>query len=517
MSNRRFEMYQYRQVIVQLRQGQSLRAIAKAGLMGRNKAAKVREVAMAQGWLNLESPVPEDGTLSEIFERHGAKPAQESCIDPHKERVRGWAEQGASATVIHATLVRDHGFVGSYSTTRRFVRSLTPDTPKATVILDHKPGEAAQVDFGSGPVLVDPQTGKNRKTWFFVMTLPYSRQMYAECVYDQKIMTWLGCHRRAFEFFGGVPRKVVIDNLKSAVTKACYYDPQVQRSYAELAIGYGFLIAPCPVRDPQKKGNVESGVKYVKGNFMPLRNMKDIVDANTQLMQWLLETANTRIHGSTRRRPIDLFNEVEARMLQPLPEHHVEMASWHQAKVHGDCHVQYEKCRYSVPHIHVRETVWIKATEKIVSIYDEHNLLTSHPRCRIPGQRATNKDHYPPAAKQHDEHDVQWCLQKAERVGFYCRQVIETLFTDKVLERLRAAQGIVNFRKQYGPKRLENACQRAIHYDTVSYHAIKTMLKNGADQSPLETEKVLPLDDVFTGNSKFTRDASDFSRQEVTP
>ena len=126
------------------------------------------------------------------------------------------------------------------------------------------------------------------------MTLAWSRHGYAEVVTDQKVATWLGCHRRAFEWFNGVPGRLTIDNPKCAITRACYHDPEVQRAYAECAEGYGFKIEPCPVRDPKKKGRVESAVKYVKRSFVPLREFRDLADANAQLRAWLLGPAGNR-------------------------------------------------------------------------------------------------------------------------------------------------------------------------------------------------------------------------------
>ncbi len=189
--------------------------------------------------------------------------------------------------------------------------------PKATCILDFAPGEAAQVDFGKGP---DHHRCLHRrstfKTWIFVMTLCFSRHLYAEIVTNQKVETWLACHRRAFEFFNGVPAKLIIDNPKCAITRACFRDPEVQRSYGELAEGYGFLISPCPPRDPEKKGRVEAGVKYVKNRFVPLRQFRSLADANAQLQQWVMETAGNRIHGTTRQKPLTLFAESEKHLLQ---------------------------------------------------------------------------------------------------------------------------------------------------------------------------------------------------------
>src|SRR5690606_39365570 len=133
------------------------------------------------------------------------------------------------------------------------------------------------------------------------------------------VATWLGCHRRAFEWFGGVPARIIIDNPKCAITRACYTDPTVQRAYAECAEGYGFRISPCPPRDPQKKGIVEAGVKYIKRAFVPLRDFRDLVDGNRQLHDWVHADAGTRCHGTTREQPLKRFADTEQALLKPLP------------------------------------------------------------------------------------------------------------------------------------------------------------------------------------------------------
>ena len=202
-----------------------------------------------------------------------------STLEPWREQVSQWHRAGIQGTTIHATLTRNHGYTGSYSSVYRFLTQLDAlQDPGVPLRLDFKPAEAVQVDFGAGPLLTDVYTGEIFKTWFFVMTLCWSRHQYAEFVRDQTVATWLGCHRRAFESFNGVPTRIIIDNAKCAITKACYYEPDVQRAYGECAEGYGFRIDACPPRDPlvaafvvmlQKKGIVESGVKYIKRGIVP--------------------------------------------------------------------------------------------------------------------------------------------------------------------------------------------------------------------------------------------------------
>ena len=505
MSNRRFEMYQYRQVICRMRLGETDRRIAKAGLMGRRKAAELREVAQEQGWLR-DRPLPEDIQLATFFQPKRQINPSISLLLPYEDQVKGWWEKGIQGTTIHQALVRNYGFTGSYSSVRRFLQKLERSHPKATTILEFEPGEAAQVDFGTGPKIVDVFSGEEISTWFFVMTLAWSRHFYAEIITDQKVDTWLGCHRRAFEFFGGVPRKLIIDNPKCAITKACFRDPEVQRSYGECAEGYGFLISPCPPRDPKKKGRVESGVKYVKRAFLPLRDFRSVSDSNRQLKAWALGEAGNRIHGTTKHRPLTLFAETEKLLLQPLPDVPPELATWAKVKLHGNCHVQFEKAFYSAPFRLVRRQLWLKATETNVKLFHDLELVAIHPRLRRAGLRSTVDEHLPPEAQAYKMQDPQWCLKQAGRIGPHCKELIEILFADRVLDNLRAAQGIVSLGKRFGEKRLEAACKRALNYDNPRYRTVKIILNKGLDQEPTEPMPTEPLGEPYRGKGRFSRD-----------
>lgn len=519
MSNRRFEMYEYRQVIHRMRMGESDRTIARAKLMGRIKCGEVRVIAAKQGWLDKELPLPDDGVLVKAFlgekKERDDNPTHQSLSRAYEEQIRTWVEQKVRMTTIHQALVDQFGFSGSYSSVCRLVQKLKLHQPEATCILDFAPGEAVQVDFGKGPDITDAFTCKTFKTWIFVMTLCFSRHQYAEVVTDQKISTWLSCHRRAFEFFNGVPAKVIIDNPKCAITRACFRDPEVQRSYGELAEGYGFLISPCPPRDPQKKGRVEAGVKYVKNRFVPLRQFRSLADANAQLRQWVMETAGNRIHGTTRQKPLTLFAESEKPLLKALPDVPVEVAVWCRVKLHGNCHVQFEKALYSAPFPLIHQEMWLKATDATVKIYHDLKLVAVHPRLRKPGARSTVDEHMPPEAIAYKLQDPQWCLRQAEAIGTDCHQLIKTLFSDRALDNLRAAQGVVGLGKKYGALRLENACARALHFDNPRYKTVKTILEKGLDQLAFQAglPAGFPLSSVYTVDGRFLRRTGEIQLQ----
>jgi len=500
-------MYQYRQILVRMRRGDSDRDIARSKTMGRKKIAQVRQIASEHGWLARETAIPDEPVLAGFLTRKDALPSScLSTLEPWRKQIMKWHTAGIQGTTIHATLARNHGYTGSYSSVYRFLNQIdalqVPDVP---LRLAFKPADAAQVDFGAGPLMTDVHTGEIFKTWFFVMTLAWSRHQYAEFVPDQTVATWLGCHRRAFEAFSGAPSRIIIDNAKCAITKACYYEPEVQRAYAECAEGYGFKIDACPPRDPQKKGIVESGVKYIKRGFLPLREFRGLADANRQLQAWVMNEAGNRVHGTTREAPLQRFAEVEKSLLIALPDVPPELAVWARVKVHRDAHIQFQRGYYSVPFKLAGQPLWLKATDTMVTLYREQEPVATHVRLTQPGGRRTVADHLPPAALAWQMQDTQWCLSCAEQIGPACYALVRALFGDKVLIKLRAVQGVLRLKQKYGAVRLEAACSRANHYGTPHYKVVKTILQKGLDQHTL-LSAFDALTNTYTEGGRFCRD-----------
>ena len=498
-------MFQYRQVLVRLRAGDSVREVARSGLMGRDKLGELRSVAVQHGWLDAACAVPDDAAIAAALGQ-GRRVASStiSSVEPHRAVVKRWFDAGVQGRAIHAALRREHAFAGSYSAVVRMLGQLRGELPADTTVrLSFAPAEAVQVDFGAGPKLLHPD-GRMRRTWAFVMTLAHSRHQYVEFVWDQSSATWLGCHRRAFEWFDGVPLRVVIDNAKCAIIKACTHDPLVQRAYAECAEGYSFKIDACPPRDPQKKGIVESGVKYLKGNFLPTRDFRDLDDLNAQARTWVMSEAGTRMHGTTREQPLVLF-EAERPLLRRLPLAAPDLGTWHRVVLHRDCHVQFDKSLYSAPFTLVGKTLWLRATDMTVALYEDYRHLCTHLRALRAGQRMTVIDHLPPDARAFFERDRQWCVRQATSVGPRCVELVTLLLGDRIAERLRAAQGVIGCAKTYGAARLEAACERALSHNSPHYRTVKSILSTGADLQPL----VEPQTPAAYGRARFARSAAE--------
>ncbi len=237
-----------------LRAGESDRAIVAVLGLNRRTVARYRTWAQEQGL--LAGPMPTSAALHQLLEATlpGATPPQQvSTVAPYAGEITAYRARGMELAAIRARLEEVHGHPVSYHAIWRLVRHLEPKRPEAVVRVEAKPGSEAQVDFGYAGLALDPTTGAARRTWVFVMVLAWSRHLYAELVFDQRVATWLLCHRHAFDYFGGVPARIVPDNLKAAVVRASFTEPVAQRSYRECAEHYGFLIDPNPPRSPHLK------------------------------------------------------------------------------------------------------------------------------------------------------------------------------------------------------------------------------------------------------------------------
>src|SRR5262249_16635057 len=291
---------------------------------------------------------------------------------------------------IRTRLEEVHGHPVSYSAVRRLVHRLEPARPpNAVVRVEAKPGSEAQVDFGYAGLTMDPASGAVRQTWVFVMVPSYSRHLYAELVCAQRVATWLLCHAHAFAAFGGVPERVVPDNLKAAVVRASFTEPQANRAYRECAEHYSFLIDPNPPRTPRLKGKVEQGgVHYVVRNFLAGRQAPGGPPPARDQLNAALRGLGGRGAGRPRPgtrppAPLGRVREAERAALRPLPPTAFDPAVWKQVHVYRDCYLTFEQAYYSVPYRLVGQAVWVRGGARTVEIYTaEHELVATHDRAQ---------------------------------------------------------------------------------------------------------------------------------------
>lgn len=482
MDKRELEMYKLEDAVKALLENTPIKQIARRQKISKNTVKKYRN--------QLESILSEKpwirNDLKEIMTEFRNYRKKERYSENH-----GWLETNEKLVdelalecnnyVRLLQVLHEKGFHGSYSSLMRYVVKNSAVKGRPIFRIESKPGEIAQVDFGYAGRIYDEISGKVIKAYVFVMVLGFSRDAYYEIVRNQDIRTWCLCHIHAFEHFGSVPRIIVPDNLKSAIIKAAYCDPLPNRSYSDLAKHYSFQIDPCIAGVPEHKGKVESGVKYVKNNFLPLRTFKNFTDANRQLEEWNQIYARVRIHGTTMRKPAELFIAFEKAALLPLTTERFEIPIYKNLKVGRDIHIQFDKAYYSVPYGLRGKYVLGRKTESQVAIFYDNELVAVHFPI-FAGKRRTNKDHYPPDTGRYMEWDTEYCLIEAGKVGVNTRRIVHSLLKEEVIRNLRSAQNIIRLQKKYGEERLEAACTRAVYFGNYDYYSIKTILEKELDK-----------------------------------
>lgn len=484
MAGGRLDTMDIRELLRHIRSNSSNRALARDTGLDRRTVTRYRTWAMQQGLLT--GPLPTLEELQRLVEQTlPVKPSPQiiSSVEPYRQLIEQLHHDEVAGTAIWHRL-KERGYSGSLSSVYRFVRHLAPPVPNITVRVERGVGEEAQVDFGYVGFMLDPVSGVPRKTWAFVMTLSYSRHQYVEFVFDQSLPTWLLLHRHAFEFFGGVPRRVVTDNLKSAVTKAYWdgSDPQIQASYRECAEHYGFLIAPCRPRTPQHKGKVEAGVHFLKTNFMGGRAPSTVIQANLDVKEWCLTTAGQRKHGTTHQKPLVEFEQIEKVQLQPLPATPYDLTIWKEVKLHRDCYVVFDNAFYSAPFRFVGQKLRVRAGTTALKLYNSnYELVATHTRATKPGERVTNPAHLPPHKLEILNQNREGVQAEADGVGPATSQTVKALLEDPALDRLPSAGRLVRLARQYGNVRLEAACTRAQRYGVADYRTVKGILSKGLD------------------------------------
>ncbi|MEQ1858150.1 MAG: IS21 family transposase [Longimicrobiales bacterium] len=517
MTARRTDTHRIQELIRLHRLGESSRSIARRLQMSRDAIRAYRRALSSAGLLDGAAEVVPDlelvrETLAEQLPSR-PPPQQVSSVDAWSELIAEMYGRHASPTAIFDRLRLEHpNFPGSLSAVKRLCarirreRGIAPD--EVAIPVETEAGHIAQVDFTYVGKLYDPEQGVLRKCWLFLMSLGHSRHMYCQLVFDQKVETWVRLHVEAFESFGGVPRVIVPDNLKAAVIRAAFAaddDPAIQRTYRELARHYGFQIDPAPPRSPEKKGKVEANAKYVKRNFLGPREPDDVVRARVDLQLWVREIAGLRIHGTTGRRPLEVFEAEERAGLLPLPSSRYEIVLWKQAQLHRDCHVQIDGGFYSAPWRLVGQHLWACCTKKSVTLYHGDERLWVH--SRVPrGKRSTVDAHLPEGRRDLRHRSSEHWLERAKDIGPETLLLVQEVFaSDDVLLRLRAVQAIVTHLGKHPKERAEAAAARARHFGSRSYVALKNILRQGLDLEPLVQESRR-----WSKGSRFARHPHDF-------
>ena len=505
-------MIEVKEVLYQWQRGTSKIGIARSLGMSRNTVKRMIKQARLLGLGQEEEAVVLARLQAKYAKRgRGAGEAQALIASQHGQIVE-WLAMPDMTVRQMVRLFKKQDQQISESSLRRYLRAANlSSSTKPTVHLEMTPGEQAQVDFGYVGYMWDPATQRKRKTYAFVMLLAYSRYRFVRFVFQQDMQSWIDCHIRAFAFFKGVPKTILLDNLKAGVIQADIYDPTLNRSYAELERFYGFVADPAKVRKPQHKGRVERSIPVVRQQLIAGCPYTDIHQANTRALQWCREEIAQVVTRTTGQTPAALFVEQEQQALLSLPAQAFEGASWQPAKVHRDHHIVFERAFYSLPTRYIGEQVWVRGSLKTVQIYYQEQLIKTHLRADC-GQWMTDKADYPESARLFLEKDRNACLQEAKLIGEHAYRLLEGLLDKDPPSRAcqRKSQAILRLANTYGKAQLEAGCKRALSFGNQSYKSLKRMLKLKLVQ-PEETSAI-----VLSSQSAYLRGIEEFNAGRIS-
>jgi len=460
-------------------------------MANRLKMAKVQSILTLhqRGW-SQRRIARELGVHRETVARHieatvsDSKPAKaptgsRSACEPWRELILEKIQVGLSAQRIYQDLVCEHGFTAKYHSVRRFVGRLQSSLPLPMRRMECSPGEEGQVDFGSGALIIEPD-GKRRRPHVFRIVLSYSRKSYSEVVYRQTTENFIRCLENAFSHFAGVPRTLVIDNLRAAVTRADWYEPEIHPKLQAFCDHYGIVILPTRPYTPRHKGKVEGGIKYVKENGLKGHVFASLQDENEHLLQWERRVADTRIHGTTRKQVGKLFDEQERTALQPLPAERFPFFYEAQRSVHRDGHVEVDKAYYSAPPEYMTSRVWVRWDSRLVRIFN-HRFEQIALHCKQePGRFSTQSEHIPGEKVSAVERGATDLLTKASLIGPATSRWSQEMIASRGVAGVRVLVGLISLAKRHPYEMIEQACAVAVTYQAFRLRTIRKLLERQA-------------------------------------
>lgn len=438
----------------------------------------------------------------------GRSPTASAC-EPYFDFIEMSLSKGRNAKAIYQDLVDDHGFPGRYQSVKRFVRQLRGQPgPRACAVIVTPPGEEMQVDYGTGPMVRDPHSGRYRRTRLFVLTLGYSRKAVRLLTFQSSTRIWAELHEQAFRRLGGVTRTVVLDNLGEGVLKPDIYDPALNPIYRDLLAHYGAVALPCRVGDPDRKGKVERSVGHAKNTPLKGLRFESLAEAQTYLDRWERNWADTRIHGTTKRQVAAMFAEEKPALL-PLPVEPFRHYQFGDRRVHLDGCVEVEAAYYSAPPGWIGRTVQVQWDGRCVRLLDPRTgqLLREHLRQKRGEYRIPDQDR--PA---HTPRTTQQLLARCARIGKHAASLAEQMYRQDGALAIRRIQGLLGLARKHGAALTDDGCAAALESGALSnpYRFVRRWL----DRRPqLTLRQVDPIIRQLT----LYRDLIDRKTQENTP
>lgn len=403
------------------------------------------------------------------------KTGRPSMCEPFRERIAQAVEKGLSAQRIYQDLTVECGFAGAYDSVKRFVRKLFPNLEERVHRMESPAGEEAQVDFGLGAP-IRASEGRLQKTWVFRIVLSYSRKAYSEAVLRQTAEVFIRCLENAFRYFGGVLKTLVIDNLRAAVKKADWFEPELNPKVLEFCRHYGTIILPARPAHPEHKGKVESSIKYVKNNGLKGRIFDSLSDENSFLLHWEQNIADQRIHGTTRQQVAKLF-EQERPFLLPLPLMLFACFQEGRRRVHRDSFVEVEKAYYEVPEEYMCRDVWVRWDGRTVRVFnDRMEQIAVHAKAEN-GKFSYSSNTTSRGRLCGVEHTAAWLVKRAKKIGEKCGAWAGAVLLNRGVEGIRPLYGLLGLPRRYSSAEMERACEQALSRGAYRLRDLRRLLE----------------------------------------
>jgi len=419
----------------------------------------------------------------------GGGRATASACEPYRDFIELSLSKGRNAKAIYQDLVDDYGFTGRYASVKRFVRHCRgTQTPAARAVILTAPGEEAQVDYGAGPMVRDPQSGRYRRTRLFVLTLGYSRKCVRLLTFQSSTRTWAELHEQAFRRLGGATKTVVLDNLGEGVLKPDIYDPALNPLYRDALAHYGAVALPCRVGDPDRKGKVERGVGHAKNTPLKGERFESLEAAQAYLDRWEAHWADTRIHGTVKRQVAAMFAEEKA-ALTPLPLEPFRHYQFGERRVNLDGCVEVEAAYYSVPPGWIGRTVNVQWDGRVVRVLDPRSgqLLREHLRQQRGGYRIPEEDK--PAKTPRSTEQL---LARCSKIGSHIGTLAGQMYQRDGQTSIRRIFGLTALARKHGAALANDACAAALDsgLPTNPYQFVRHWLER---RTPLTLRQVDPI------------------------
>jgi len=416
-----------------------------------------------------------------------------SLCEPFREVIIESLGRGLSCQRIWQDLRTGHGFEGGYDSVKRFARRLNGTIPLPFRRMECGPGEEAQVDFGTGASVVKPD-GKRKRTHVFRIVLSHSRKAYSEAVYRQTTDDFIRCIENAFHHFGGIPKTLVIDNLKAAVIKADWFDPELNPKILAFCEHYSTVILPTKPYTPRHKGKVERGVAYVQDNALKGRTFNSLQEQNAYLLEWETSVADTRIHGTTRKQVKKTFEQIERVALMPVPVERFPFFEEARRKVNRDGHVEVDKAYYSVPPEYLGRRVWVRWDSRVVRVFDQRMKQIAFHVKREPGRFSTQSRHIPRQKRSGIERGATYLLDQASLIGPQTGRWAEQMVRQRGIQGVRVLMGLLGLANRHPSDAIEQACEIASTHGAYRLRTIRELIKRqGPRQEQFEFLQEHPI------------------------